>query len=274
MRIRALAIDLDGTLLGPDDEISPRNRTALSAAREAGWHVIVATARWYHLAQRAAVEPLGLHGPVIACSGAEVRRLPDGGDLMDARLPAEFCARLYELCDAQPCIAWFPVDDYVLMKLEGDVAASLQTPELRRVSSLRAAAPSAAARMALIQGRRIRQRVVDELAREWSTRVRFVLSITTGGKEILTLTATGADKGVALGVACRELGITPAEVVAFGDAENDIELFAAAGGSFAMGQASDAVKAAARGVTTSNADDGVGRAVELLLAKGEAAFAR
>lgn len=274
MQIRALAIDLDGTLLGPEDGISPRNRAALKAAREAGWQVIVATARWYHLAQRAAVEPLGLHGPVIACSGAEVRRLPDGADLMDVRLPAAFCARLYDLCDAQPCIAWIPVDDYVLMKLEGELDARLATPELRRVASLREAAPEAPARMALIQGRRIRQRVVDELAREWGTRVRFVLSVSTAGKDILTLTATGADKGVALGVACRDLGISPAEVVAFGDADNDVELFAAAGGSFAMGQASDAVKAAARGVTTSNADDGVGRAVELLLAKGAAAFTR
>jgi hypothetical protein len=274
MQIRALAIDLDGTLLGPDDQISARSRAALAAARAAGWQVIIATARWYHLAQRAAMEPLGLHGPVIACSGAEVRRLPDGADLMDVRLPPEFCARLYELCDAQPCIAWIPVDDYVLMKIEGDLDEQLTTPELRRVTSLREAAPAAPARMALIQGRRIRQRIVDELAGEWGMRVRFVLSVSTAGKDILTLTATGADKGVALGVACRDLGITPAEVVAFGDADNDIELFGAAGGSIAMGQASDAVKAAARGVTASNAEDGVGRAVELLLEKGDAAFTR
>ena len=80
----------------------------------------------------------------------------------------------------------------------------------------------------------------------------------------LTLTATGADKGVALRVACDELGIDPHEVVAFGDAENDIEMFAIAGRSYAMGQASDKVKSAATEVTASNLEDGVALAIEEL----------
>ncbi len=264
MRVRGLAIDLDGTLLGPDERVSERNQRAIARARAAGIHVIVATARWYHLAQRAAVRPLGLSGPVIACSGAEVRRLPEGTDLLDLRLPAEFCQELYAICDEQPCIAWCPVDDEVLMKIEGDVSEELATPEIRRVAKLTGAS-STPARMALILGRRIRRRVVEELEPKWGGRVRFVNSITTQGQDNLTLTATGADKGVALGVACRDLGISPSEVVAFGDADNDIELFAAAGASYAMGQASERVKAAASAVTASNADDGVGRAIESLL---------
>ena len=38
---------------------------------------MLATARWYQLAARTAHE-LGLVDPVVACSGAEVRRLTDG----------------------------------------------------------------------------------------------------------------------------------------------------------------------------------------------------
>ena len=270
MEPRALAIDLDGTLLNPDEEVSERNRAALAAARAAGMHVIIATARWYQLAERVAAT-LGLHGPVIACSGAEVRRLPEGTDLMDVRLPARFAEELFAVCDANPCIAYVALDDDVVMKMEGEADTSAFPPEIRRVPSLQRAA-HVAPRIAMIQGRRIRQHVHDALAAEWKDRVRFVTSITTQGYELLTLTATGADKGVALATACRDLGIRTEQVVAFGDAENDIELFEAAGASFAMGQASDAVKAAASAVTGTNAEDGVAQAVELLLEKGEAAF--
>ena len=108
--------------------------------------------------------------------------------------------------------------------------------------------------------------MVDELAGEWSDRVRFVESISSDTKSILTLTSTGADKGAALAVACKELDIHPNQVVAVGDAENDVEMFRVAGTSFAMGQASDMVKAAATHVTAANDDDGVAQAIDRVLA--------
>ena len=270
MEPSALAIDLDGTLLGPDDEVSERNRAAIKAARAVGLHVIIATARWYQNAERVAVT-LDLHGPVIACSGAEVRRLPEGADLMDVRLPQSFAEQLFDVCDANRCIVYAALDDHVLMKLDGDVDASLMLPEILRVPSLLHAA-GAAPRIVMIQGRRIRQLVHETLSADWRDRVRFVTSITTQGHELLTLTATGADKGLALEAACKDLGIGTEHVVALGDAENDVELFEAAGASFAMGQASDLVKAAATAVTGSNEEDGVAMAVERLLEKGGAAF--
>jgi Cof subfamily protein (haloacid dehalogenase superfamily) len=266
MKPKGLAIDLDGTLLGPDDDVSPRNRKAIASARSAGLHVIIATARWYQNAERVATL-LELEGPVIACSGAEVRRLPEGEDLRDVRMPKAFADALYEICDAQPCIVWSALDEDVLMKIEGDVDPALMLREIVRVPSLRAAA-SAPPRVVMIQGRRIRARVAEALEAEWGDRVRFVTSITSQGHELLTLTATGADKGLALEVACRDLGITPEDVVAFGDADNDIELFARAGASFAMGQATDAAKAAATAVTAPNTEDGVAQAIEQLLAEG------
>jgi hydroxymethylpyrimidine pyrophosphatase-like HAD family hydrolase len=127
--------------------------------------------------------------------------------------------------------------------------------------------------MALVQGTAVTHAILDTLMHEWGEHVRFIRSISGMAKSILTLTAVGADKGLAMAVACRDLGIEPAEVVAIGDADNDIEMFRVAGGSFAMGQASDEVKAAAKAVTASNADDGVAQAIERLLDEGDAAFA-
>jgi hydroxymethylpyrimidine pyrophosphatase-like HAD family hydrolase len=263
--IRAVALDLDGTLVSPDDSISERNRRAVQAAADAGWHVILATARWYQLAGRTA-DYLGLTGPAIACSGAEVRRLSDGTDLMDVRLPLAFAEALYEICDAHRCLAWFAMDQDVLLRMEGLPPAGVNLPpELRPVERL-AGASAAIPRVALIQGTKVNELIVSSLHDRWKDEVRFLTSLSPVGKSVLTLTGAGADKGVALAVACAELGITTADVAAIGDAENDVEMFRVAGMSFAMGQATDEVKAAATRVTASNADDGVAVAIEQLLA--------
>jgi hydroxymethylpyrimidine pyrophosphatase-like HAD family hydrolase len=274
VRVRGLAIDLDGTLLDANERVSERNRAALTAAQQAGISVIVATARWSQLAEDTAREVgwagRAIDGPIIACSGAQVRRLRDHVDLLDLRLPGAFVAELYEICDRARCIAWVALDDDVVLKMDG--RPHTLPRGLRQVSSLVDGVGAQPARMVLIQGRAVGATVETELGADWSAAVRFVESISSAGKRLLTLTATGADKGAALEVACGDLGIAPRDVVAFGDAENDIEMFRVAGASVAMGQASEALKAAATTVTATNLDDGVAVAVEALLAQGEDAF--
>ena len=98
--------------------------------------------------------------------------------------------------------------------------------------------------------------------------VNFFDSIGPTGKIILMLTAVTATKGAALLAACTHLGIASRDVVAFGDAENDVEMFRVAGASVAMGQAEAEVKAAATAVTLRNDESGVARAIERLLASG------
>jgi hydroxymethylpyrimidine pyrophosphatase-like HAD family hydrolase len=272
--IRALAFDLDGTLLGPDEHVSARTIAAVRAARARGLRVVVATARWYQLAEQAAreLDPEGhdIDGPVIACSGAQVRRLRDGADLLDLRLPLGFVDALFGICDRDRCVAWAALDDDVVVKMDG--APDALPPGLRQAESLAGGADGCAPRMVLIQGRDVCGRVEAELRAQWGDDVRFVESISSAGKRLLTLTATGADKGAALAIACADLGVLPDEVVAFGDAENDIEMFRVARLSVAMGQASSSVKAAATAVTDDNTADGVAVALERFLREGEDAL--
>jgi len=270
MELQGLAIDLDGTLLSPDETVSARNQAAIGAAIGAGWKLIVATARWYQLAEEVASR-FGVRGPVIACSGAEVRRLSDGEDLLDVRLPLRFARSLYEICDEMRCLAWIALDREVLIKMDGVAPEGSLPPVMRQVGRL-ADAGDVSPRIALVQGSAVIAAIVDRLAGEWSSTVRFLPSMSSAGKRNLVITGASADKGVALAVACGDLGLHPQQVVAFGDAHNDIEMFRIAGGSFAMGQADDDVKAAATKVTASCVDDGVAIAIERLLAEGRTAL--
>ena len=262
MNYRALILDLDGTLLSPDGTVSDRNRRAVLDAVAEGWHVVVATARWFRHGERTA-EAFGLVDPLIASSGADVRRLRDGATLFDRRLPATFAAELYALCDQVDGMAYIYQDDEVLFRNpEGSARAGLD--EVRGVTSLAGADPSP--RCALVYGEQLTELVMTALQPTWQGQVRFLNSLSGRGSNVLTITSQGADKGLALQVACADLGIDLSQAVAMGDSETDIEMFRVAGASVAMGQATDDVRAAATWVTAANTDDGVARAIEHLLA--------
>jgi HAD superfamily hydrolase (TIGR01484 family) len=267
VRYKALAVDLDGTLLHSDDRLTPRSLRALRTAEAAGLKIIIATARWYQLAERVARE-IEAKEPVIACAGAQVRRTTDQHDLLDLRMPEEFAAELYATLDSRRSIAYVALDDAVLMKIDGEPDRSLLPSEVVVISKL-SGATHVAPRIVLVQGSGATAHVVERLGHRWKDRVRFVESFSSRRKSMLTLTAAGADKGAALSVACADLGISTREVVAFGDAEADIEMFRVAGASVAMGQASAHVKSLASAVTLDNDADGVAVTIERLIETGE-----
>ena len=73
------------------------------------------------------------------------------------------------------------------------------------------------------------------------------------------------NKGQGIRDICSVLGMDTAEVISFGDAENDIPMLRAAGMGVAMGNAAEPVKQAADMVTLSNNEDGIAFALKQLL---------
>lgn len=264
MTFKAIALDLDGTLL-IGEELPDAHKHAVFAAHEAGLEIIIATARWRQMAERVSHQ-LGITKPIIACSGAQVY-VPDGRDVFDHRLPADFVADLYDLCNQSRCVATIATQECVVLKLDGEPDMSLLPEEMIWVPKL-SVADHGAARIALIQGSAIGDAIRQELKPKYEGRVNIYDSIGPTGKIISTITAKAANKGSALVASCEYLGIDPVSVVAFGDAENDIEMFKVAGASVAMGQADDKVKAAATTVTSANTENGVAHAIHRILKTG------
>src|ERR1700751_2986067 len=88
---RLAAIDLDGTLLGPDKQIGPENAAAVQRLRKNGVTVIIASGRRHQNSIRFQRQ-LGLTGPIIACQGGLIR---DGetGNVIEAHFLAQNVAR-------------------------------------------------------------------------------------------------------------------------------------------------------------------------------------
>ena len=78
---------------------------------------------------------------------------------------------------------------------------------------------------------------------------------------ILEILPTGANKASALQHLAQSLGITPSEIMAIGDADNDLEMITFAGLGIAMGNANEKVKAIAQDSTASNTENGVSKAI-------------
>lgn len=84
-----------------------------------------------------------------------------------------------------------------------------------------------------------------EAARIFHEKFDSALHVVDGGNGWLDCTAAGADKGTALRALSEEMGFSLDETLVFGDSENDISMFRAAGASYAMRTAAEHVKAEA-----------------------------
>ena len=74
---------------------------------------------------------------------------------------------------------------------------------------------------------------------------------------LLEITDKRASKSQAIHILCEEWGISPAEILSFGDNYNDIDMLRAAGHSVAMGNAPEEVKAAASELTADSDNEGL-----------------
>jgi Cof subfamily protein (haloacid dehalogenase superfamily) len=272
--IRLLALDLDGTLIGPDLRVWPRTRAAILAAVGAGVHVALATGRMATSAQPFAAE-LGLHDPVIAYQGALVRAAPPAvgrlGRLIYHRpLPAEvaretirwtrergFAPHLNHLerfiiPDGDP-----RTDDYsAFLGAQAEIVPDLERWIRRPVSKVLAVGPTDA-----------------PLAFLEAARAHFAgrAEVTVSHPEFLEFLAPGVSKGQAVRWLARRLRIPLEQTLAIGDQYNDLEMISAAGHGVAMPSAPPAVQGAARYIAAPLADEGAAEIIELLVLAGHGA---
>jgi len=81
-------------------------------------------------------------------------------------------------------------------------------------------------------------------------------TITSPYSQVLDVNPKGGDKGAALTRLAASLGIALSHTAVAGDSENDLSMFAAAGVTYAMGNAVDALRAHADFIAPSNSENG------------------
>ncbi|CAN5776355.1 sugar-phosphatase [soil metagenome] len=269
-----LALDIDGTLTGPDGDIGERTQQAVHAAGESGWLVTIATGRSW-AGTKPVADQLALRVPLVTFNGALIRDsvtaeilhyIPLSPEIVGSVVPALVDLGLQplvieDICegerlftgpaeyDGEYTSAWLEHFRYVDVQIE-----RLSYEQLARIGH--------AVRITVVsETGHVRQ--IEDLARgreaEFRTLYYTELDDETGIVQILHPSSTKAD---ALRWLARQYDLTMADVVAVGDGVNDLEMLAEAGFGVAMGNATERVQAEAEITIGHHMDEGLAHFIE------------
>lgn len=242
---RLAAIDIDGTLLGPDSKMSPENADAIARLRARGVRIVLASGRRHENMIRFH-HALGLDTPLVSCQGALVKDEASGRILHHHPISAALAAEAVRDGMEEGMTIIYYQDDGIYIS-ERNYYTDLYhsrggDPLIEGV--LREITGAEPLKMIWIHSAEKIAASLDAVRARYHGRLETVVTY----PEYLEFIDMGVSKATGLAAVAAEYGIAPAEVLAFGDADNDIPLFQWAGRSIAMSEGTTAAKAAATSV--------------------------
>lgn len=277
MPIRVIAVDLDGTLLNSNLEISQTNRQALAAASARGIRIVIITGRRYHSA-RPLLDSLSFPVTLVTSNGAVIRTL--SGDLLHHKfLPREVAVQALEAAiDYRPyAVAIFdnPGLGQVMMQQDASPDGPLRwylktAPDyLMQVADLPAALPGDPIQV-MFGGAPAFLEPLEHLLRTSSAGRSVHLTWTKYFERdisLLDVMNLGCSKASGLQWLLEQMDCNASEVMAIGDNYNDLEMLQMAGCPVLMGNCSPGLAGDGWHLTHSNDQDGVAAAIHNLVLK-------
>ena len=234
--IKLIALDLDGTLLNSEKRVTPYTRDVLRRAMARGVHVTLATGRMIGGAAYFGRQ-VGVNAPLICCNGGVVQGMDAPEPLFLRCLPQETVCRLLTLCHARGWYAnWYIGREIFVEHFDAAYFHAYRTAEDFKV------------RVAVVE-----RELPGEIAAQQNTGTSA------------DLTPPGVTKALGLSFLMEQYGLTPAEVMACGDADNDLPMLRFAGTAVVPENGLPEAKALATYHAASNDEDGIAKAIEQLV---------
>ncbi|MDA0266010.1 MAG: Cof-type HAD-IIB family hydrolase [Cyanobacteria bacterium] len=272
--IRLLVLDIDGTIAGESNQITPQVQQAVAAAQAQGIQVAIATGRMYQSALRFH-QAIGSTLPLMAYQGAWIQ-----DPITQTRYRHNPLSRTYALellrvladAEAQQALSiHLYIDDQLHVRsvidetrdyaqrsqvdplAVGDLMTFLEQNPTLETTKLLALSPEPA----------VTQQLLGHLQQRYQPDQIY---LTQSVSQFFEATHPLANKGVAVKFVAEELlGLAAEQVMAIGDNFNDAAMLQYAGCAVAMGDAPPAVQAMADWTAPSVEADGVAAAIEKFL---------
>ncbi len=270
-RFRLVALDIDGTILDSAQRIAPELKEALAGLVSRSVRVVLCTGRRWRSAVPILTELEHAHPIVVCCGGALVKRVDDESTLYARPLEhatAREAAAIFRRNSLVPMLLYDrPLSGLELKIAQEDRAQAEQLPYLVLNPGVcewyAGDYPSTDERPLIVytldEGYKVRAAQPDFREHLGERAVVQAMAQARYGADQVALEVhdPASTKWRALHWLLKRWRILPEQVVAVGDDVNDVPMLRAAGLSFAMGNASQEVKAAADAVTRSNDEHGV-----------------
>jgi 5-amino-6-(5-phospho-D-ribitylamino)uracil phosphatase len=277
--IRLLAIDIDGTLLDSRGRLPDGHREALIEASAAGVEIALVTGRSFHFT-RAVVERLPLPLTLIVNNGAVVKR-KDGATELRHVLAREVARRILDETghlEDSVAIVFDRPDERQIVFQRMDWSHPNRRGYYEKNKAFIAGTTSPLRDMltedpiqVMFNGSVEPMRALVASLRAMPIADRFSAAITeyvTRDFSLVDVNGPGCSKGTTLKTWVERRGWRSADVAAFGDNLNDVEMLDYAGTAYVMGNAVGALKSRGYRETASNDEDGLALAIRACLQPG------
>jgi Cof subfamily protein (haloacid dehalogenase superfamily) len=212
-------------------------------------------------------EALGILGPMGAFNGGTLFRR--GGAISDAeRLDPDVVTNVLAVMDRPSVDIWLFANGLWYARSRGNPHTSREILSSGVEPTLRSGADTPIREVDKIVGVSDDAALLIQVEAEAKNAAGNRATVARSQAYFLDVTAVKANKGDGIAALARAYDVPLREVAVIGDMPNDLPMFARAGLSIAMGQAPEAVKAAADAVTASNEEDGVAAAIDRILDGG------
>lgn len=249
-----VGLDVDGTLLNSEHEVSHENTDMIKAARSAGVLVTLVTGRSTFSLQPV-LEQFELNIPYICSGGAEIID-PIREKSIDRRVISQRDLEfLVTTVRESKAAMFFTLPDGIYYEAppgsldDWKPSRTFHLTEIEDILSENHAEPVKVA----IYGDPDKLSQIETTIRHHGFAVHMAYPIET----FLDITREDANKGTALIRLANHLDVPLERTLVIGDADNDLSMFEVAGLSIAMGNAAPQVKAAADRIAPSNDENGV-----------------
>ena len=255
--IDLIALDLDGTLLNSQEEISPRNRKAIREALELGVRIVLVTGRGVDTPIRISRD-LGLNLPVICCHGALTKDFGANRTLGHIPVPLQYAKPMIEYAEQHNLdLAIYSEETFYRLHGTRLYMADMTGPHWKEVKSFSEVLHTAPTFI-----RFLGSASVDAMRREFGDFPLHFKYETWNEFTECAITSREAGKQQALARLCADFQIESKSVLAVGDSRNDLPMLRWAGIGAAMGNSLPEVRESVRYITGTNDEDGVATAIE------------
>ncbi|WP_395151200.1 Cof-type HAD-IIB family hydrolase [uncultured Allofournierella sp.] len=262
--IKAIALDLDGTLTNEKKEITPRTRAALEACMERGIHIILASGRptvgIWPVARDLGLDQKG--GYILSYNGGCIIDCRTGQVVAQEVLPAHLIEPICAQAKAAGGVALTYSPEGIVTEVADDpyvlVESRICHIPVQQVENLAQAVQWPVNKMLITRNPEEIVRLEESMQQAFAGQ----LSVYKSCPYFLEVVPLGVEKAQSLQALLTVLGLTAQELMACGDSWNDLSMIRLAGLGVAMGNAVEDVKQQADYITQDNEHDGVGLAIE------------